>query len=169
MSDPGTIGYWKEHARGLRGQLGKAADEIERLRGDNKTIGDHANNLVEKCVEKDKRIEELELEKTTFPFHLCKTTGVNRVGSQEACVECGNVHIITAAEIDAAVAVADKWHPMDQKTMWVVLQELGIERCPDSHCVNGEDTRPMPCSYPACKVCNGHGWVMSDKPSEKTE
>ena len=77
-------------------------------------------------------------------------------------------YIITEAQIDAAWALTSQqckeyitggiWKPIGAEN---ALKELGIERCPDQHCANGEDTRPMPCSYPACKVCNGKGWIKT--------
>ena len=81
----------------------------------------------------------------------------------DAQLASGEVVLLTQGQIDAAWAYANDpvLRPFTRKGAELALKELDIERCPDQHCANGEDTRPMPCSYPACKVCNGKGWVKT--------
>jgi hypothetical protein len=158
MNDIGTIEYWRDHARELRGKLGKAADEIERLRGDNKALEEMRDSAMrlygraqrasfpELCQSNH---QEIGHDDSADRCPLCRAIrGIEELERRLALAEkadCEYIgkHIITTEQIRAAVEVAltlergiSEHVPDEMKkiferaaaAVWNALGKLGIGR-----------------------------------------
>jgi hypothetical protein len=155
MNDIGTIEYWRDHARELRGKLGKAADEIERLRGDNKALEGGRNvPRFRNCARATIRRSGMMI--LLIVVRCVEQSGASRSWSGGLLLRKKRT-VSTTLERGISEHVPDEMKKIFERAaaaVWNALGKLGIERC--EMC---KGTVQHPKNY-SCIHCNDEGWVM---------